>query len=1028
MTYWKSSGNRMQIHSGPNHVGNHQRRTSSYRFLQRSAFCRAGWQQTPIHSVVGCLLFCLLIFPALIFPAQSSAAQDDVDFNRDVKPLLSSRCFLCHGPDETSRESGLRLDTADGATEDLGGYQAIVPGDLEASELIRRIASDDESEVMPPPEHGEPLSDKEKEIFKRWVAAGGNYAKHWSYVAPQRPVVPQVEPSDWPKNEIDHFILNRMKPQGLQPSPMADRYVLARRVSLDLTGLPPSLDSVEQFVRDDSPNAYEKFVDQLLASPAYGEHWAAMWLDLARYADSAGYADDRKRTIWAYRDYVIRAFESNMPFDQFTIEQIAGDMLPDATEQTRIATAFHRNTLTNSEGGTSDEEFRSAAVVDRTNTTMAVWMGTTMACAQCHTHKYDPISQQEYFQVYAFLNNTADNDRPDEKPVLGIFLPEQLKQQKEIEAKIAALRQELQEISSGNPADIESRLAKQQSKWEQLIRAQSGNLKSGRFVKVELVDRAGILSLAEVQVFSSGTNIAAGKPTKQSSTDFAGPAEYAVDGNTSGNFDHKTVTHTANEKNPWWQVDLGDNVTIDSISIWNRTGPGLQARLDGYRVSILDEQQKPVWTKEFAKAPKTEQQISPNSIPGFVAQIIQTPVDQRSDEQAKQIRKYFVENASQSHRLKLEIASQEKKLASLKPATTVPVMQELAPAKHRQTRVQIRGSYANLGDPVEAATPAAFHPLEGPTRDRLALARWLVNRNNPLTARVAVNRYWQKLFGTGLVATSEDFGSQGELPTHPNLLDYLAVEYMDSGWDNRALLKRLVMSATYQQSSRVTPEKLENDPDNRWLSRGPRVRVSAEMVRDQALFASGLLSSKRYGPPVKPPGPELGLRAAFSGNIAWVTSKGEDRYRRAIYTEWRRSSPYPSMETFDVSNREVCDLRRISTNTPLQALVTLNDEVFVEASQALAQRMMADSSDPRAIAEQGFRLVLIRKPRPNELDELVRLYNETKTHFEAHPDDAKTFATEPLQPPKPGTDFVELASWTTVANVLLNLDEVFLKP
>jgi hypothetical protein len=975
---------------------------------------------THLHAA---LLVCLIAIPT-----PTCAAQDDVDFNRDVKPLLSSRCFLCHGPDESSREADLRLDTSEGATADLGGYQAVVPGDLKSSELIRRITSDDESEVMPPDGHGEPLSNHEKAILQRWVAAGGTYAKHWSYVAPKRPAIPGIATSNWPKNEIDHFVLNRMTQKGLQPNSIADRYILARRASLDLTGLPPSLESAEQFVNDPSPRAYEKFVDQLLASPAYGERWAAMWLDLARYADSAGYADDRKRTIWAYRDYVIRAFESNMPFDQFTIEQIAGDLLPDATEQTRIATAFHRNTLTNSEGGTSDEEFRSAAVVDRTNTTMAVWMGTTMACAQCHTHKYDPISQQEYFQVYAFLNNTADNDRPDEKPVLGIFDPEQMERRKEIETKIAALKNGLKKLNSGDPADIEDRLADEQAVWEDQVRAQVGKTQSGRFVKVELVNRAGFLSLAEVQVFSSGTNIAVGKQASQSSTDFGGPAAYAVDGNTSGNFEEKTVTHSANEKNPWWQVDLGKSVAIDRISVWNRTGPGLQARLDGYRVSILDQQKKVVWSKDFAKAPKTEQSILPNSIPDFVSKIIETSRDQRSAEQSGQIRKYFVDNASRTHLLKLEIASQEKKLAAEKPATTVPIMQELEPARQRQTRIQIRGSYANLGDPVVAATPVAFHPLQEPTRNRLTLARWLVDRNNPLTARVVVNRYWQKLFGTGLVATSEDFGSQGEMPTHPELLDYLAEEYMDSGWDNRALLKRMVMSATYQQSSRVTAEKQEIDPDNRWLSCGPRVRVSAEMVRDQALFVSGLLSQKKYGPPVKPPGPELGLRAAFSGNIAWVTSQGEDRYRRAIYTEWRRSSPYPSMETFDVSNREVCDLRRISTNTPLQALVTLNDEVFVEASRALARRMMTDSSDPRQIAEYGFRLVLIRKPTAAELNELVRLYDQTKAHFSAHPDDAKTFVNDPIHPPDEDIDFVELATWTTVANVLLNLDEVFLKP
>jgi mono/diheme cytochrome c family protein len=753
-------------------------------------------------------------------------AAEHVDFNRDVRPILANNCFKCHGPDAKERKAELRLDTEEGATADLGDSRAVVHGKPQESELVRRITAKGHKQ-MPPRKSGKQLTPRDIEVLTAWVREGGHYARHWAYVKPVRPALSRVLNRAWTRNGIDFFILARLEAEGLQPAPEADRATLARRAALDLTGLPPAADEVERFVNDPRPDAYERFVDRLLASPRFGEHWARLWLDLARYADSAGYADDPLRTIWAYRDYVIRSFNTNKPFDRFTIEQIAGDLLPHPTEEQLIATAFHRNTMTNNEGGTSDEEFRNVAVVDRVNTTMAVWMGTSMACAQCHSHKYDPISQEEYFRFFAILNQTEDADRTDEAPVLKLLTPAQ------------------------------------------------------------------------------------------------------------------------KQRRPWWEAQI--------------------------------------WELE---------QIAQGTDPAVLA--------------------------AKERLLVLQ--------GDLKPATTVPIMHELTGAERRKTHVQYRGNYLDLGPEVHEGVPAAFQPLpRGLPPGRLALARWLVDADNPLTARVIANRFWEQIFGIGLVRTSEEFGTQGELPSHPELLDWLATELVRRGWDVKAFLKLLVTSASYRQSSRVTHALREHDPDNRLLARGPRFRLSAEVVRDQALAVSGLLSGKLYGPPVRPPRPATGLTAAFGGAIDWKTSDGTDRHRRGLYTEWRRSNPYPSMVTFDAPNREVCTLRRARTNTPLQALVVLNDPVYVEAAQALARRMVAGGANPTDRARRGFQLCLARPPSQQELERLVRLHDDVRASFEKSPDKARQLASDPLGPPPPGTDVAELASWTVVANILLNLDETLMR-
>ena len=957
-------------------------------------------------------LVVILIFAGAVNAQDSSS--DRIDFNRQIRPILSNNCYACHGPDEESRAADLRLDTHEGATD-----FAVDVEFPEDSELIRRIATTDASEVMPPPKHGKPLSQEDQDLLLQWIKQGANYAKHWSYEPPVKPTVPNIDQGTT-FNPIDNFVLDRLKGSGLKQSPLADRLTLIRRLALDVTGLPPTPEEVDKFLADQDENAYEKLVDYYLAKPAYGERWAAVWLDLARYADSAGFAEDKPRTIWAYRDYVIRSYNQNKRFDQFTREQIAGDLLPNANDETRIATAFHRNTLTNSEGGTSDEEFRSAAVVDRVNTTMAVWMGTTMACAQCHTHKYDPITQKEYFQFYDFLNHTADNDRPNESPTFSIYSESSIAQRKQLQDEIDSLK-----ASLSDPVDADAF-----AQWRATLDNSSDPIR-GQFIRVDLAGENRILSLAEVQVFSSGKdansqNIAINGKATQSSTAYAGPPEYAIDDNTSGNFNDKTVTHTATESSPWWQVDLGSEHEIERIVVWHRSQ--LHTRSDGFKVSILDAKKNVVWSKTYAKALPHEQVVELPSLPSQVRDLLDREDALNETEQAT-LESYYV--TVRNEQISTKIAERQAKFNSIPAMTTVPVMTELPANQKRVTQVQIRGNYLDTGETVSAATPSAFHslPADAPL-DRLTLAQWLVDPNNPLTARVLANRYWEQIFGVGIVQSSEEFGAQGDLPSHPELLDWLATDLMENGWDSKRLLKQIVMSATYRQSSSVDLKSLETDPNNRLLARGPRVRLSAEMIRDQALAVSGLLSSKMYGPPVHPPQPKIGLKPAFTNRTTdWTDSVGEDRYRRGIYTEWRRSSPYPSMATFDVNNREVCELRRSNTNTPLQALVTLNDPVYVEAAQALARRVTSTKGKtPREIAERAFRLCLIRKPTDKELDRIVLLFENSKEHFTENPESAKQLAVDPLNPVAPETDLVELAAWTTVANVLLNLDEMLMKP
>ncbi len=1155
-----------------------------------------------LHSILP--IFILLAAPL-------ARAGDTPSFNRDVRPLLANSCFRCHGPDEHERKGGLkdsgglRLDTAEGAMMDLGGKRAVVPGHPEQSDLITRLRTHDEDEVMPPPKAGKRLSAAEIQVVSDWIKSGAGYSRHWSYEKPVR-----IEPGRSGAHPVDSFIHDRLEKEGLKSMPEADRATLIRRASLDLTGLPATPEAVDAFLKDSAPDAYERLADRLLASPAYGEHWARQWLDLARYADSAGYADDPSRTIWAYRDYVIQAYNANKPFDQFTVEQIAGDLLPNPTDDQLVATAFHRNTMTNSEGGTNDEEFRNAAIVDRVNTTMAVWMGTSMACAQCHTHKYDPLTQTEYFRIFAFLNNTEDADRRDESPLHSFYSEEQKAERRGLEAEIASLEEGLLSPSPEIKAEAQQWIKElsQPVNWRPLV---PGSLKSQaglamthdaggiitvaasaatdnvtleipikdaqaltalrlealphdslpgkgpghgggnfvvtrvrasvvppdsskapvvRFVRIELLGKDKILQLAEVQVFSGNVNIALQGTATQKSTYAEASAARANDGKTAPEYAGNSVAHTAlGTEDPWWEVDLKMEHPIDRIVVWNRAEAS--ERLEGFRIVGLDAKREPVWEKagnpagaqipflltgarelsfQNAAADFVQQDFSEDAVirdatapakrrkapavqngwavggatgtahsltlvtdapvalaagstlsitieqqssyanhtlgrfqlsasedtraakwaqlPADVTRALAVAESKRDEAQSRHLTEYYLRAVAPGlEATRVRLAGLRKQMEGI-PPVSVPVLKELPAAQRRKSHVQLRGNWLAPGDEVTEGVPAAFHPLPpGAPANRLTLARWLVDDNNPLTARVIANRYWEALFGTGLVRTSEEFGTQGELPSHPELLDWLATELVRQKWDLKQFLKLLVTSATYRQSSKVLPGMAARDPENRMLARGPRLRLSAEMVRDQALAVSGLLSGKMHGPPVRPQRPNMGLSAAFGGGLDWQTSTGEDHLRRALYTEWRRTSPYPSLTTFDAPSRETCTLRRNRTNTPLQALVTLNDPVYIETAQALARRLTTAPSAPESIIRQAFLLVLSRLPSERELQRLLKLREEALQGFRKDPAKALEMATNPTGPVPAGADPAELAAWTCLANVLLNLDETLMK-
>jgi hypothetical protein len=763
-----------------------------------------------------------------------NAAEPPVDFNRDIRPILSDRCYTCHGPDENQRDSELRLDSARAALADLGGHRAIVPGDLTASTLWERVSTSDDSLRMPPPDSGSALTAAQQDLLRRWIEQGAKFAAHWSFVAPQPPALPEVKQTDWPTNDLDRFILARLEREGLHPSPPATREKLLRRVTFDLTGLPPTPEELDTFLADASPEAYERVVDRLLASPRYGEHMVRPWLDAARYSDTNGYQTDGTRAMWPWRDWVIAAINDNMPFDRFTIEQIAGDLLPNPTLEQLIATGFNRNHMLNGEGGRIAEESRVEYVVDRVDTTSTVWLGLTIGCARCHSHKYDPFTHREFYQLYAYFNNieetgAVDGGRKLASPFIDFPTLDQKEKIATLEATLTELDQKLKEAAAGK---TQTELQKERADAQQALDA----------IKKEVV-----------------------------------------------------------------------------------------------RTMVM----------------KDRQEVRP-------------------------------------------------------------------------TNILLRGQYDRPGEAVTAGVPEVLHPLPAAAPpNRLALARWLIDEQNPLVARVTVNRIWQQFFGRGLVKTVEDFGSQGELPTHPKLLDWLALRFQ-ADWNVKAFHKLLVMSATYRQTSQVSSELLERDPENVLLSRGPRYRLDAFQLRDQALAVSGLLVEQLGGPPVLPYQP-AGIWEDFSFNkIKYVQDHGDKLYRRSLYIFWRRSVG-PTM-MFDTSARQVCTVRQLRTNTPLHALVLLNETTYVEAARMLGERLMNEGGS--TLEERlawGFRLLTARYPQPNELEILRGAYERAFDNYTQDRAAAEALLATGEKPRDTALDIAESAAYAYVGSLLLNLDEAINK-
>jgi hypothetical protein len=1027
-----------------------------------------------------------------------------VDFSRDIRPILAANCFSCHGQDPTARQANLRLDTREGAIALRNGNQAIVPGKPEKSTLVARINAKVPALLMPPAASGHRLTATQKTLLTQWIRQGAPYATHWAFVPLKRPAVPVVSDvglkppsgsgearlrglqskgvsgglikgsqSGLTKNQkpktknphpIDAFVLARLQRAGLTLAPEADRATLIRRVSLDLTGLPPSPTEVQNFLADRSPNAYEKVVERLLASPRYGEHWARMWLDLARYADTQGYEKDQPRTIWRYRDWVIDALNADMPYDRFTIEQLAGDLLPNATDSQRLATAFHRNTMTNTEGGVDGEEFRVAAVKDRVDTTMQVWMGLTMGCAKCHTHKYDPLTQKDYYSFYALFNQTEDANRYDEAPTAPMPSEEQKKQLAAVDEKLKGLREAFWK-------ETPERAAKQRE-WEQSLA--SGSLWTPlRFEKATADSGATLRMRDDGAILVSGTH----KDKDTYTLTFALPASKvsslrleALKDPSLPNGGPGRDRNDANVVTSEFVVELigAEQTERSLVTLQNSRADFAQGgwpianALDGNpdtgwawapqngqpHVAVFDL--KTALTVPGGKLVVTIKQNYPYlqhgcfriSVSGADATLLRPELrslselaaisaEKRTPEEKKRLDEAYRQTHAPTDAVWRDLSVVEKERAELAgKIPSIPVMKDLPSDKLRVTKIHQRGNFLDPGETVAPAIPEAFGPLpSGAPLNRLGAAEWLVSRNNPLTARVTVNRFWARLFGTGLVETEEDFGTQGTFPTHPELLDWLAVTFQDDlKWSQKHLLKTIVMSATYRQAGTATPIRIKADPRNMLFSRGPRFRLPAEVIRDQALAVSGLLSAKMHGPSVMPPQPDGLWKTVYSG-MRWQTSAGEDRYRRALYTFWRRTSPYPSMTTFDAGSGEFCIVRRVRTNTPLQALVTLNDPAFVEAAGALGKAMLSESlptARDRIVA--GFRRVLSRPPTKAETTRLEGLYNTSLAGFRHKPDSAKSLLGAANVPTLPNHDTAEQAAYTVLANVLLNLDETLTKP
>ena len=1040
-------------------------------------------------------IFCWLTFASLC-----AAAPAKLDFTRDIRPILSDKCFTCHGPDEKTRMAGLRLDTKDGAFEDRKNGAAVVPGSVAKSKLLTRISHENKNLRMPPASAGEPLSERQISLIKQWVEAGAPWAMHWAYEPPKRPTIPEVRAKAQVRNPIDSLVLARLEKENLTFSPEADRVTLLRRLTFDLTGLPPTPKEIAAFIADKHPGAYERQVDRLLQSQHYGEKMAMQWLDLARYADTHGYHIDSHRDMWPWRDWVIRALNDNKPFDQFTVEQLAGDLMPGANTETRIATAFNRNHMINFEGGAIPDEYQTEYVADRVETTSVVWMGMTTGCAKCHDHKYDPIRQKDYYQMAAFFNTIPekglDGRKGNAEPMM--LLPGHEKQL-------------LDELGKAIPAKEkllpEKEMTAMQTQWETTGLAKfAGPSRDGLIAHYEFDDSladvaggyrhgratSGEVSYADGIVGRSATFGGQQISVELASTsdiDLAKPFSMAFWVKPSGD-KPMTFLKQMDEAGRGWSIQWGESEAIPglkrvaNVRLVFAGGNGKQLELVS-RTRIAQGQWTHILVSNSARGPQGVQvyfngaaeafdvsgeasatgSSAPIRIQGGIGGLFgqlddlrlyarasgpelaqqlsqQEPVramlfnaaTKRNRDQAFKLRDYFLtrEAPEEQRKLYAELKQLKEQRDRLElEAPSVMVMEEMT--KPRDTFILGRGDYQNKGEKVFANTPAMLQPIESSLpKNRYGLAKWLVQPDHPLTARVAVNRYWQNYFGVGLVKTVEDFGSQGDAPSNQDLLDFLATEFVRTGWDVKAMQRLIVTSSTYRQSSKVTAEMHERDPENRLLARGPRYRLPAELVHDNALFISGLINLKVGGKSVYPYQPSgIWEELAFGGEYSaqkYKQSHGADLYRRAMYTFWKRTAPPASMSTFDAPDREKCVARRAVTNTPLQALVLWNDPTYLEAARVFAVRMLkAGGVDTASRVRYGFELATGRKPQAKELSVLADLVSEQVAIYKKDEASAGALLKVGESPVDLSLNKSELAGWTTLATTILNLDEVITK-
>lgn len=1012
---------------------------------------------------------------------------DKIQFNRDIRPILTENCFPCHGFDANKRKADLRLDLAESATALRKGHQAIKPADRAGSELWRRINSTDPQVHMPRPESGKKLTPAQIGLLGRWIDEGAPYQRHWAFIPPRRPDPPAVRQADWPCSDLDRFILAKLESLGLSPTPVAPRETLIRRVTLDLTGLPPTPEEVDAFLADKSPEAYEKVVDRLLASPRYGEQMARYWLDVARYGDTHGLHLDNERSMWPYRDWVVSAFNRNLPYDQFTVWQLAGDLLPNPTREQLVASGFNRCNVSTSEGGAIDEEFQARYAVDRVETTSTVWMGLTMGCAVCHDHKLDPISQKEFYEMFSLFNNISekamDGNALLPPPSLPLPTPEQQKALDGFTNRLASLetrlRQTVADLNYTDPATLTNaaKLEATERVWldddfppgavaevndgnapNRWVTAGEGPVFSGR----RAIQRTG---QGLHQVFFTDTNqsLTVGAGDRLFACVYLDPTnapkavmlQFHVGGQWSrranwGDEDaivygrkrtpEKVLMGKLPEPGQWVRLEVpaarlglrpGAKITglaftqFGGTAYWDKAGQVV------VNDPALDPDRSLLAWEQFERGLGDE-----SGLPGKIKELLKKDPATRDDAQRRRLRDHFLKDIYADAKgtlrpIRDEIKSvQEKRDALEKEIPATMISRELP--MPRPAWVLIRGQYDKHGEPVGPGVPSVLPPLpKSDVTNRLTLARWLVEPNQPLTARVTVNRFWQQFFGTGLVKTAEDFGSMGEWPSHPELLDWLATEFLRTGWNVKQFVRLIVTSATYRQDSRVTPKLLAADPENRLLARGPRCRLDAEELRDEALSVSGLLDLKTGGRGVRPYQPQ-GIWEAVgyttSNTAKYTQEHGDALYRRSLYLFWKRTAPPPCMTTFDAPSRERCTARRERTDTPLQALELMNDVQYFEAARHLGYRMIEQGGANAADRlRYGFRLVTARPPCDSECAVLAQTLQAQRARYDADAAAAKKVISVGESPVPSDVPPAELAAYTMVANLLLNLDEVVTK-